>query len=203
LDLTPEQINKKYQAILCYKSQTESSAFYLSAFARKNELFQDYPDVELNKQVSLREQGASFFGFSDMFPDSDTGVLGGLESLVEGKGHVSYAAVDNSILVRIEKSKELSHVFNFQIYLFGYNYKTPFALMPKIRLVARGSKFRVFDGKKMIKPEGVSIDVNSDVLVLRIPLQVLGDPDFILTSIKTHVGVLPFHATAFKKIYIK
>ena len=203
LDLTPEQIGKKYQAILCYKSQTESSAFYLLAFARKNELFGDYPDIDLSKQVSVREQGVSFFGFSDMFTDPDAGVLGGLENLVGGKGEVSYAVVDNSILIRIEKPKKLTRAFSLQLYLFGYNYKTSFALMPKIRIVTRNNKFRVFDGRKMIKTKGVSVDFNSNILILKVPLGVLGDPDFILTSIKTYGEILPFDTTAFRKIYIK
>jgi len=203
LDLSSEQIGKKYQAILCYKSQTESSAFYLLAFARKNELFGDYPDIGLNKQVSVREQGVSFFGFSDMFTDSDAGVLGGLENLVGGKGQVSYAVVDNYILIRIEKPKELTRAFSLQLYLFGYNYNTPFALMPKIRIVTRNNKFRVFDGRKMIKTKGISVDLNSNILILKVPLEVLSAPDFILTSIKTYGGVLPFDAAAFRKIYIK
>ena len=138
-----------------------------------------------------------------MFTDSDAGVLGGLENLVEGKGQVSYAVVDNSILIRIEKSKKLTRAFSLHLYLFGYNYKTSFALMPKIRIVTKNNKFRVFDGRKMIKTKGVSVDFNSNILILKVPLGVLGDPDFILTSIKTHGGVLPFDTTAFRKIYIK
>lgn len=203
LDLSPKQLEKKYQAILCYKSQTESSAFYLLAFARKNELFGDYSDIDLSKQVSVREQGVSFFGFSDMFTDPDTGVLGGLENLIEGKGKVSYAVVDNSILIRIEKPKKLTRAFSLQLYLFGYNYKTSFALMPKIKIVTKNNKFRVFDGRKMIKTKGISVDFNSNILILKVPLEVLVDPDFILTSIKTYGGVLPFDTTAFRKIYIK
>ncbi len=202
LDLTPEQVNKKYQAILCYKSQTESSAFYLLAFARKDELFGDYPDIELNKQVSVREKGVSFFGFSDMYMDSDTGVLGGLEG-IEDKGRVDYAAVDNYILIRIKKSKEFTRFFNFQLYIFGYNGKQPFSSMPKIRLLAENRKFQVFDGKEIIKPQGVSMDINSNELVLKIPLSVLGNPNFILTSIKSYGGKQPFDSSAFRKIYLK
>jgi len=202
-NLTPGQINKKYQAILCHSSQTRSSAFYLLAFGRKNELFGDYPDTELHKQISTREKGGLFFGFSDMYLDSDRGVLGGLEKLTENEGNVSYTAVDNSVLIRIEKPRELARTFSLQLYLFGYNDLTPFALMPKIRLLTKGEKFKVFDGKKLIKPEGISVDIHSNVLILRIPLKVLGEPNFILASIKTYGGALPFSSTAFKKIDLK
>ena len=202
-ELTPNQLNKKYQATLCYKSQTESSAFYLLSFARKNELFGDYPEVELKKQVSLKGQALTFFGLTDMFSDSDVGALSGLKNIAENKGQVSYCLVDNSILVRIEKAKELNKKFGFQLYLFGYSYKTPFAAMPKLRIIAKNNKFKVLDGEKRITPPGISLQLDSNVLVLQVPLEVLGNPEFILTSIKAYAGALPVDAIGFHKIYIK
>lgn len=46
-DLSFEELDKKYNSILFYKSQTQSAAFYLLSFARENELFGDYPVLEL------------------------------------------------------------------------------------------------------------------------------------------------------------
>ncbi len=201
--LTPAQLNKKYRAILCCKSQTASSAFYLLSFARKNELFSDYPEIELERQVSLKEQAVSFFGFSDMFADRDINELGNLENLIEDKGQVSYAVVDNYLLVRIERPKELSRRASILLYLFGYKHKTSFASMPKIRIIARYNKFRVFDGRLMIKPQGLSLQINTNVLICKVPLEILGQPEFILTSIKTYRGTLPFNAIGFRKINIK
>jgi LmbE family N-acetylglucosaminyl deacetylase len=201
--LTPEQLDKKYRAILCYKSQTESSAFYLLAFARKNELFGDYPDIELQRQVSLKKRAMSFFGFSDMFRERESEVLSGLENLTGGKGRVSYAVADNSILIRIEKAKEISRRFSFVLYLFGYSYETPFASMPKIRIIAKYNKFKVFDGKSMLKTQGISLQVNSNVLILKVPLQVLGNPGFILSSMRSYGRPLPADVTGFRKIDIK
>ena len=201
--LTPEQLNKKYQAILRYKSQTESSAFYLLSFARKNELFGDYPDIELQRQLSLKERVVSFFGFSDMFREQDTGVSGGLETPTEDKGRVSYAIVDNSILIRIEKAKEINRKFNFMLYLFGYSYKTPFSSMPKIRIIAKYNKFKVFEGKSMIEPQGISLQLSSNALILKVPLEILGNPDFILTSMKAYGRPLSVDVIGFRKIDIK
>jgi len=175
--LTPEQLNKKYRAILCYKSQTQSSAFYLLSFARRNELFGDYPEIGLKKH--------------------------GLENLIEDKGQVSYALMDNSILIRIEQSKKLNRRFSLMLYLFGYSYKTPFASMPKIRIITRHNKFKVFDGRLMIKPSGISLQLDSHVLILKVPLQILGDPDFILTSVRAYGRPLPAGVIGFRKIDIK
>lgn len=201
--LTQEQLNKKHQAILCYKSQTESSAFYLLSFARQNELFGDYPELELEEQVSLKEKAVSFFGFSNLFDDSSIDTLLGLDNFPGTAGQVSYAVVDNSFLIRVEKTEKLNREFSLMLYLFGYSHRTPFAQMPKIRIVTRHNKFRVFDKKSMIKPEGMSLELNSRELIFKIPLEILGSPDFILTSLKAHRGILPINAVAFRKIYIK
>jgi hypothetical protein len=135
-----------------------------------------------------------------MFVDSD---IGGLGNPIEDTGQLSYAIVDDSILIRIEKTKELSRRFSLLLYLFGYSYKTPFSLMPKIRIITRYNKFRVFDARLKINSSGVSLELNSKVLILRIPLKVLGDPDFILTSMKVYGGILPVDSVVFRKIVIK
>jgi len=203
LPLTSEQLDKKYRAILSYKSQTQSSAFYLLSFGRRNELFGDYPTIELEKQVSAKERGVSFFNFSGMFADSDTGVLGGLEGFRVNKGRVSYGIVDNSFIVRIEKAKHMSRRFSVLLNIFGYSYKTPFVKMPKIQIITKHDKFKVFNERKIIKPDGVSLVLKSNALILKVPLFLLGDPDFILSSAKVYGGSLPAEPVGFQRIYIK
>jgi len=204
LSLTPQELERKHQAILCYRSQTETSAFYLLSFARKNELFGDYPEIELSRQISLKESSPAFFGFSKMFTNlsAEEGVLAN-DSLIESYGEVSYAVVDNCLFIRVTKDKELIRRFSLILYIFGFSEKTPFAAMPKIRIVTKHEKFRVFDGKRRINPDNIRLDLSSDDLVLRIPLAVLGNPDFILTSVKAHGGKLPVSATGFRRIVIK
>lgn len=201
--LTTEQLNKKHEAILCYNSQTRSSAFYLLSFARGNELFGDYSGIELKKQISLKEQGVMFFGFSNMFANSEKGISGTLESLIENKGRVSYAVVDDFILIRVDKARELSSRFSIMLYLFGYSNTKPFSSMPKIRIITKRDKFKVFDGAKMINPEGILLEFNSNVLLLKVPLKILGNPQSLLTCVKSHRGVLPVDVTGFRRIDIK
>jgi len=202
-ELTPQQLNKKYQAILCYRSQTSSSAFYLLSFARRNELFGDYPEVELKKEELPEDRAVSFFGFSNMFTDSSlTTTFEDLKQLLENRGQVSYGIQDGNLLIRIDKPQELSKRFSIQLYLFGYNDKTPFAAMPKIRIITRHKKFKVFDGRKMISPEGLSLDWGSRELNLKVPLEILGEPNFVLTALKTYNRFLHVDATSFREINI-
>jgi LmbE family N-acetylglucosaminyl deacetylase len=203
LDLTPEELERKRQSILCYKSQTESSAFYLLSFARQNELFGDYPEIELSRQVSLKERAPAFFGFSKMYAGSSSEDVPADNNLIEGEGEAGYAVVDNYLLIRATKDKGLTRRLNLILYIFGFSGKTDFTSMPKIRVLTRRGKFRVYDGKRMINPQGTRLNLSPDGLVLRIPLTMLGDPDFILTSVKAYGGKLSPAATGFRRIVIK
>ncbi|MDO8661805.1 MAG: PIG-L family deacetylase [Candidatus Omnitrophota bacterium] len=203
LDLTPEALERKHQSILCYKSQTQSSAFYLLSFARANELFGDYPEIELSRQVSLKERAPAFFGFSKMYAGSSAEDVPADDNLIEGEGEVGYAIVDNCLLIRAAKDKGLTRRLNLILYIFGFSDKTDFASMPKIRVLTRRGKFRVYDGKRMINPEGTRLNLSPDGLVLHIPLAILGNPDFILTSVRAYGGKLSPAATGFRRIVIK
>ena len=138
-----------------------------------------------------------------MYPDSEVGTLQGLNEFQEDKGVVSYAVVDNFILVRMEKSKDIKSRFSLMVYFFGYSAKTPFAQMPKICIVAKYKNFKIFKEDKLIETKEVQLEVNPNVVILKVPLGLLGNPDFILASVKAYGGSLPFDATGFRRIDIK
>ncbi len=75
--------------------------------------------------------------------------------------------------------------------------------MPKICIITKGNRFKVFDKKKMIKPEGLSLHRSAKEFILSIPLEVLGDPDFALASVKAHTEILPMDVVGFRRINIK
>ena len=201
-NLSPEQLEQKYRAILCHRSQTSSSAFYLLAFARKNELFGGYPLIRLRRQVSGGQARPWFSGFAEMISDTnDEASTLGDESL-ENKGQVSYAVVDNCFLVRVNKPRELSRWFGVQVYIFGYSQRTPFARMPKIKIVTSGQEFKLFLNGRSVATQGVFLDLGKNTLVLKIPLVILGNPDYILTALRAFHGSLPIDAVSFRKIAI-
>ncbi|MCU0651852.1 MAG: PIG-L family deacetylase [Candidatus Omnitrophica bacterium] len=201
--LTPEGLEKKHQAVLCYRSQTASSAFYLLAFARKNELFGSYPQIKLvipakpkeaDKLAALKKQFAAIFKLSDKRAGLNEGIPGEL-------GKFNFNVDDNAFLIRIHKTKESSdRRVAASFYLFGYSFDTPFAQMPKLHIITKHKNFRVFDGKKEITPEGMSLDLSRQDLTLKVPLKVLGSPDFILASARAYTGALPEDTIGFCKI---
>ncbi len=179
--LASEQLEKKYRSILCYRSQTQSSAFYLLAFCRQNELFGGYPEIELKKQGALKERSVSF----------------------NTENQVSYKLQENNLLICIDKTTDLNSRLSTIIYLFGYNYSIPFASMPKIRIITKHDKFKVFIGKKIIKPVGVSLELTTQGFIFKIPLKVLGEPDFILVSLRVYGENLPGDVMGFRKINLR
>ncbi|MDP2927575.1 MAG: PIG-L family deacetylase, partial [Candidatus Omnitrophota bacterium] len=128
-DLSPEELDKKYRSILFYKSQTQSSAFYLFSFARKNELFSDYPELELKPQSTLEGKDIVYSDASEMFKEAEYPIDLKQAETIEAKGSVSYAVADNYFVVRLDKPKKLSSRFGVMLYIFGYSQSTPFARM--------------------------------------------------------------------------
>ncbi len=202
--LNAQRIEKKHQAVLCYKSQTSSSAFYLLSFVRKNELFGDFPPIEVDKNLELKNKIASYLGLPNLFSDLNPELLTtDSEGIVTKNGEVNYSFKDNNLLIRVDKAKDLNRRFGMQLYLFGSSDKTAFALMPKIRIITRYKNLIAFDGNKKINSDGIILELNPNEAILKIPLKILGDPDFILTTVKTYSGPSDVDSTSFRRIIIK
>lgn len=202
-DLGFGELDKKYQSILFYKSQTQSSAFYLFSFARENELFGDYPLLELSPQQTLKDRLISYFGASKMFKDAPEAEFSIQGEEVESQGQVSYAEEKDYFVVRVDKPKKLSNRFGVLLYVFGYSKNTAFAAMPKIRIITTAKKYRVFNAQKRVVNSGVLLELAKNYLILRIPLKLLGEPDYVLTALKAYHGNLPIDAVGFRKIKVK
>jgi len=195
-DLSQEELEQKRQAMLCYRSQTASSAFYLLAFVRQNELCGAYPDINLEngQEISYIHRLQRFFGIarSDYFTISK-----------EGKATVTYQLKEGNLLIHIQdRVRGLNRRIGFRLYLFPYKDTVPFADMPKVCIFVRGKKFKVLEKKKVIKPPALSLDLGDEEVILKIPLQVLREPSFILASLVAYGETLPSAASAFRKINI-
>ncbi|MFH0854967.1 MAG: PIG-L family deacetylase [Candidatus Omnitrophota bacterium] len=182
-ELTKEEIENKYKAMLCYRSQTCVSAFYLLSFVRSNELFGDYPVIDLRRQDSRETATADLF-------NSDK--------------RVSYALVDGSLWVRVRKPRELKDRLFFRFYFFGYNANIPFGRMPNIRVRTKKDKVAVeeLNLQKTLEPQGVSAFLKGSYFILKVPLKVLGNPDFVLTCVVTDKTFLPLDSAGFRRLRI-
>ncbi|MCX5704838.1 MAG: PIG-L family deacetylase [Candidatus Omnitrophica bacterium] len=203
LSLTKDRVENKYKAILMHKSQTASSAFYLLSFIRKNELFSDYPEAQLTSQDISKGDILKFSGFSDLYDGIDDAEedTSGEQEIKEGQ--VSFAYSGGDLFIRVDKNKNFTGKFSFVLYLFGYNVKTSFSQMPKIRIFVKNKKIKIYDGIKPVVFEGVLLERKAKVITLKVPLSFLGDPDLVFTSMKAYGGALEVDATGFRMIKIK
>jgi LmbE family N-acetylglucosaminyl deacetylase len=202
-NLSLEELDKKYRSVLFYKSQTQSSAFYLFSFARKNELFSDYPELKLMPQSILAGKDIVYSDASQMYPEAEYPNDPKQIEVIEGKGSVSYAVKDNYFMARLEKPRRLSGRFGVMLYIFGYSKSTPFARMPKIRIITMGKSCKVFSAKNRLINSGVRIDFGRNSLIIKIPLELLGRPDYLLTALKAYHGTLPVDVVVFRKVRVQ
>ncbi|MFA5092760.1 MAG: PIG-L family deacetylase [Candidatus Omnitrophota bacterium] len=203
LNLSMAELDKKYKSILLYKSQTQVSAFYLLAFARRNELFGDYPVLDLAPKPLTNDAPITYLGISKMFKDTQEWTETQDEpDVAQDNELVSYAQEDDYFIVRLDLPKQLGWRFGVMLYIFGYNSNIPFAQMPKIRIITSGRAIKVLSGKETVVNSGVLLDLNKDYLILKVPFKLLNDPDYLLTSLKMRRGNLTIDAVGYRKIRI-
>lgn len=206
--LNPEQLNNKYKAVLCHRSQTASSAFYLLSFVRLNELFGDYPVINLKGGIDEKQSRIKFFILSKVLPNAVKDKEEAPVEETEGVSRVTYSLEKDFLVIKIEKPTNLVYRFSTMNYIFGYKYGAAFAAMPKVRIITKHDRFKVFNGKKIIKPEGMIMDFSAAGVILKIPLDIIGNPDFILTAARVYIGKgqgqnSPVFTTGFRKIILK
>ncbi|MBL8012800.1 MAG: PIG-L family deacetylase [Candidatus Omnitrophica bacterium] len=195
LDLTPGEISKKRDATRYYRSQNAYNPRYLPTFARKNELFGRFRDIILedkNTQIAWEDCTR---------PQTVTHLIDeNKRSVVQS---VSYAQQNGKLFVRLVVNRQESEVLRINIFLIGYRKETDFAQMPKIRINVNFDRFvSVFDRFERLQITGMTLTTKNNVLLIEIPLSALGDPDKILSSVKTYIADWPLEATAWRTLIV-
>lgn len=204
-NLTGKQIKNKYKALLFNKSQTESSYFYLSAFVRKNELFGDYPEMYLTpghyEEILWAKPQASllssvlrsflFLNFTAKKPDP------------AAQKKIVYKLEGDYFVIQLLSSHKISQQIGLVAYIFGYSKTTHFENMPKIRVISRYKRLYITDGEKRIKGSKAEFKFDDNELIIKLPLKLLGNPDFMLISLKDMQKTFPPDATGFRKVNMK
>lgn len=195
-NLTNEEINLKRAAIEFYKSQIECDPPYLFTFARQNELFDAYPALTIKPQesgeISWQEIGMA---------DESTSVSGVRER--NQLSNLSFASQKGNFFIRLVLKRRIDRDFGITIFLLGYNKTVPFAKMPKVQLNVGWGGLNIKDKKQTLDVENARLITKGKELVIRIPLSVMGNPDCVLSCVKTHAGSLPLDATAWRVLLLE
>ena len=196
LKLEPEEVEKKYEAILRYVSQNKGVPKYLVSFAKQNELFGDYPSVVIWRQMASEVKW-------QYITTGDEGLPQRQASQPDYISALSYARQGNDLLIRLNLVQEIDKEIGLTIRLLGYSAKTPFAKMPKISIVLGFGRLEIKDKDNRLPSKDIIFTSEGKVLTFRVPLSLLGDPDRILSSAKTSVFNLTMDETAWRVLEIK
>jgi hypothetical protein len=164
LSLTPEEIEKKYNAIQNYPSQIKYAPKLLISFARENEFFGDYPVVVIRQEA----------------PSAGT-----LQISSVHKQALAYSCEGSDLLVRLTLKQRINKIFGVALSLLPYRKGTPFASMPKVEVKIGMGGLRVKDQVRDVALKGVRFTSRGKEIEFRISLAVLGSPDYIMISAKT------------------
>lgn len=198
--LNDEELDKKYKAILAYKSQTNSSAFYLLSFVRKNELFGNFGNIVLSEVA--KEDQPVWTGHPDLLWEETNKENMEEETPFGGNSQIDYALKEGKLYVKLTLNKQ-PLMTDLLFFLFGYKDSVVFRDMPKLRVKIMGDTVKISDKRKVIKPEGVCHQSDGKVITVAIPFAMLNNPQFILTSVYASARGVSSEAASWRIIEIK
>jgi len=199
LDLTADEIEVKNKSFGFYKSQIPYNPAYLPTFARKNELFGDYPAIILrddDPQAINWHQDKVFFDL----PESHT--AGDVKQDIY-TSLLSYAKKDNKLYIKLSFDRKITKGITSYIYLLGYSKKASFSRMPKFRMLLTRTKILVYEKKSRVPAKDVKMSIEDNSIIVEFPLEELGSPDYILSYAKTYSKSVPSGNGVWRVLEIK
>ena len=197
--LSQSEVEQKRIAVRAHRTQYAYSAAYLLSFVRPNELFGDFPVVRLEQSTlpARLSPNAGMPPEEEEAPEQLTyeerGVFVGLEE--------RSVRLDNGALVlSVQFSRPLAAAVKASVFVFGYRPDRPFAQMPKLHLVFGELHHETFDQDRRLPNGTVHVTRERKSLTIRIPLNVLGDPQRVLTSASTYLGDVPLDWAAWRTL---
>ncbi len=174
-DMKPHMVAKKYNALRSYRSQTESSGFYLFSFAKTNELFQRLPSFTTNGAGPNKADTCAEYQIKDAF-----------------------------LNVIVSHPVENHDISKMTFYVFGWRKDVPFSAMPKIFLDIHSNTINVWDGRmRLSNSEGVTVESTGQTITVKISLELLHNPDKALISTRIFSKKVPYVKSIWSKFEFK
>lgn len=199
LGLTDDEIKAKYNAIKLYKSQIPYAPSYLVTFARKNELFGDFPVVPLDSQ----DPRASIVWKDLNSPEElNEDEEDGDEVHPVEKNHlisnVAFARQGEYLWVKLTLAKNIEKNLGVTLFIFGYSKHKDFGSMPKIQVPINLLGLHLKNKKKALSVKNMEYKNEGKVWTLGVPLSLLGKPDHVFSYVRAHSRTLPVEVTAWR-----
>ncbi len=197
--LHADEISLKYQALQRHATQFKYSGKYLSSFVRANELFGNYAPVRIvnGQKIELDEDEVQ------KKTDLPTTYTEEEKEAFVDLDRRTVSIEDGQLVISTSYRHPFKNKFHFSLYAFGYRSDRPFAEMPKIRIIASKTKEAVFDGRIKLASSGVHVIRMPNLLTVKVPLSLLGDPSRLLTGVQTSLEQTPLDVMSWREIYLK
>lgn len=196
LELNSSEVLKKYNTIQNYKSQIKYKPSFLVSFARSDELFGQFSNIRLYNQnnINIKDikwQGVGLIHGSNFDSQYNQGLIG-----------LSYAIVDSDLYVKVGLKRLIDKDFGVSIFLLGYSKGKDFSNMPKIHVMIGATGIKIMDKNVLISAREDQPVYDGNSLIIKVPLDSLGNPDYILSSAETKTRDIPLDATAWRIIVL-
>jgi LmbE family N-acetylglucosaminyl deacetylase len=186
--LDSTKVRLKYEALKKHTSQFEVSSEYLLSFIGLNELFGDFPEVRIDGGTglpySLNKSTVDSTNISTELTEEEKNLFVGIESRdisIEGE----------NLVLSVETSRPLMKTAGLSIYLFGYRYDKSFEEMPKIHIIFSSGGYKILDKNHLITKHGLKVISSRREKKIWVPLELLENPQIILTAARTYTAKVP------------
>lgn len=186
--LESSDVDLKRKAVQAHRSQFNYSAKLLLSFVRCNELFGDYPVVDMTLKTDAGETSVEIDEpeerQAEQLTDEERDKYIGI---TERRMHVER----NDLVITLKFTRPLTSMVQCSTFCFGYRKGQLFADQPKIRIDLGAAGIQCYDNEQKISRPAIKLSRRGKEFVFRIPLSSLGDPDFILTSTRIYMAQIP------------
>jgi LmbE family N-acetylglucosaminyl deacetylase len=205
--LTPEQTERKYNAIIKNRTELTTREYYLVSFARANEMFAaidvlPVPVVPPNAVIDWKKAARTKvigFGATNLVYQPDLERLLNEEFAAMELEETAYVRQGDDLIAQVTLRNRLGKRANVHLHLYGYRLAEDFEAMPKIQInVTPIGSVHVFDGSRRLKENAVTVTGLGNHLIVRLPLSLLGTkrPDYLFASTRANLGEVAADDTA-------
>ena len=187
LPLTPKQREVKLEALKAHETQWGSGQAYLESVVRANELFDVIDEIQLTEDqpvvdlpVEAIASGEALSLHSEDFQQAfvDTGIR-------------TVSLLGDELVFTVEYAQPLDGEVRATAGIMGYSNNTPFGGMPKLFIEFSGTDYSVYDRGLAIPPESITVIDTPLRSEVRVPLDLMGEPETVMVSVHTHLDDVP------------
>jgi LmbE family N-acetylglucosaminyl deacetylase len=178
LNLTPEDENKKEKAIGSHATQVSQMKNYLMSFVRVNEIFANYPLIDIVKvnNPDFATDGMPSSSFEDLRYDSATNLL--LPSTDLAGAGIVYDDKYAYLLLKTsgDVNKNLIYDYHLRIYN-GTDYKRM-----DIKVQDGKAEYELKASNSVQSSEDIVEELQKNIMVVKVPLQLFKNAKYIMMS---------------------